>query len=67
MLKSLTIGALVVGLLGTTGFTLAPADTSQPANEKLRIPATADLSVVGKPACCVKRAYCCQIQRSCCR
>lgn len=67
MLRVLALGAMVLGLLGTTAFAFPSVDANLTATSKSRVTVREISSTEAKPSCCAKNAYCCKIQRPCCR
>lgn len=64
LLKSLSASVLTLGLLGTASSGLSDA-LAQPAPNAAQV--EVQTKVTASPICCLKRAYCCSIRRSCCR
>ena len=63
MLKLLASGVVALGLFGATSFALPPSHVDHAATNNSQVAA----SEVAKPTCCMKHAYCCTVQRPCCR
>lgn len=66
MSKILATGALALGLITATVFALPAPGTSPPTTPEAPIIMQDEAAAVASPSCCVKRAYCCTVKRSCC-
>lgn len=65
MLKTVMAGVLAFGLFGSA-IVLPVVDASQKSNGRAQVTEQVK-SQIAKPTCCAKRAYCCKINRPCCR
>lgn len=66
MLKAVMTCVLGLGLIGST-VVFSAADASQVDSQYVQAAENVNSSKVAKPTCCAKRAYCCKIERPCCR
>ncbi|TWU39440.1 hypothetical protein [Novipirellula artificiosorum] len=61
LLKSIGVGVLALGLLGSASFGISNSESPMVQSDQ----AVATQEFAGN-TCCIKQAYCCKVQRSCC-
>ncbi len=65
LLKSLSASILALGLLSPPPSSGLPESLIQPVSNTAQVEVQTEETA--SPICCLKRAYCCSIRRSCCR